>query len=721
MIANRKMTKWFLVIMLLAAAVFPANVFAASGDVTSIEFENSAAAHLYVAETTQQLKVLAKIEGLTDKKDVTSDTTWVSSDPHIIKVDKGLLTPLKNGKVTITAKYKGFTLSLSADSAYLFKELKLDKSDSVEYKLGEENLTVQAQAVDNDGSSNDVTANADWTSSSTSVVTVAAGKLTLVGKGTSTISAKYKGLTASYKVSVVSPYDELKIEPAEDLPEGDIEMTIGEDDLQLNALAKPTSNSAQDKVTDQADWKSSAPSVVSVDKGKIKALATGQAKITVSYRGVTADINVLVRTKYEALLISPSNDQTLFVNDEPVQIKAFVRNEINRSNNDDVTSGASWESSNPLAVTVKNGLITPKLAGTSTIKVKYMGLTREIKVTVFPTITKIATDKISLELFKGESVSVPKVTATTLDEKEQDYTSNIVWTSNDTNTLTIENGKLVAKATGKVTLTGKLGKADPIVIEVLVQEKVLVLLPEVENFSVVMGKQQELTKVTAVRENGDEEDVTDKIEWSLTGSNAVIKDGKIKGLVKGTATLKGTYLNQTLKLPVTVEPQISKIIVEPESIELSLKKSKSIKVTGIYINGTKVNLSSKVNWVSSNMNVATISGTSVKGIGEGTTALTGSYQGISLKVDIKVVPNLLKLTASEKKLVLAPGAIKTVDLIAEYDTGKTPEVTGSAVWKSSKPSVAKVTAGKIEAIAKGNTTIKAKFLTKTVTISVTVK
>ncbi|MNR50921.1 Bacterial Ig-like domain (group 2) [compost metagenome] len=92
-----------------------------------------------------------------------------------------------------------------------------------------------------------------------------------------------------------------------------------------------------------------------------------------------------------------------------------------------------------------------------------------------------------------------------------------------------------------------------------------------------------------------------------------------------------------------------------------------------------------------------------------------------MKVNIKVVPNLLKLTTSEKKLVLAPGAMKTVDLIAEYDTGKTPEVTGSAVWTSSKPSVAKVTAGKIEAIAKGTTTIKAKFLTKTVTISVTVK
>ncbi|WP_068616638.1 Ig-like domain-containing protein [Paenibacillus tuaregi] len=719
MIGNRKMTKWFLV-MLLVAVVFPANVFAASGDVTSIEFENPAAVHLYVAETTQQLKVLAKIEGLTDKKDVTSDSTWVSSDPSVIKVEKGLLTPLKSGKVTITAKYKGFNLTLSADSAYLFKELKLDQSGTVQYKLGDENLSVKALAVDNDGSTNDVSANADWTSSSTSVVTVAGGKLTLVGKGSSTITAKYKGLTASYKVNVVSPYSELKLVPEQSLPDGDIEMLVGDKELQLNAVAQLSEGGTKQTVSDQADWKSSAPSVVSVDKGKIKALATGKATITASYRGVTAEVTVLVRTEFEALIVNPSNDQTLFLSDSPVQVEASVRNNVDTPR-EIVTDKAEWVSSNALAVTVKNGLITPRQVGTSTVKVTYKGLSREIKVTVFPTITKIVTEKTSLDMFKGESIPVPKVTATTLDEKKQDFTSNVEWTSSDSNTIVVENGKFVSKGTGKVTLTGKLGQAAPLVVEVVVQEKVLVLLPEKENFSVVIGKELPLTKVTAVRVNGDEEDVTDKIEWSLTGANAVIKGGKIKGLVKGNATLKGTYLNQSLKLPVAVEPQITKIVVEPQSLELNLKRSKSIKVTGFYTNGTKINLSSKMDWVSSNPEVATVSGATVKSLAEGTATLNGSYQGIAAKVDIRVVPKLMKLTVDEKRYVLAPGAVKTVDLVAEYDTGKTTSVTGSAVWTSSKPSVAKVSAGRIEAVAKGTATIKAKYDNKIVTISISVK
>ncbi|MNN83291.1 Bacterial Ig-like domain (group 2) [compost metagenome] len=85
------------------------------------------------------------------------------------------------------------------------------------------------------------------------------------------------------------------------------------------------------------------------------------------------------------------------------------------------------------------------------------------------------------------------------------------------------------------------------------------------------------------------------------------------------------------------------------------------------------------------------------------------------------MPKLTSLTVNEKTLTLAPGASKALVLTAAYDTGKTSSVAGSAVWTSSKTSVATVTDGKIVAVAKGSTSIKAKFGGKTVTIRVTVK
>ncbi|MBP1999268.1 hypothetical protein J2Z69_000287 [Paenibacillus shirakamiensis] len=715
---NRKISKWFLVIMLLAAAVFPANVFAASGDVTSIEFDNASAVHLYVSETTQQLKVLAKIEGTTDKKDVTSDTTWISSDPLIIKVDKGLLTPLKNGKVTITAKYKNLNLSLTADAAYLFKELKLDKPDNVEYKLGDDNLTVKAQAIENDGTSNDVTTSADWTSSATSVATISAGKLTLISKGETTITAKYKGFATSFKLTVSSPYSDLDLE-AVGQPDGDVEMLVGDNPIQIKANAELASDDTVQDIAANADWKSSDPGVVTVDKGKITAVSTGSSIITASYRGATAQVTVLVRTKYEVILLNPSEEQTLFLSDAPLKVEASVRNDVNTRLV--VTEEADWTSSNPLAATVTKGVVTPKQAGTAVIKVKYLGLTKEFKVTVFPTLTKITADKTSIDMFKGETESLPKVTGTTLDDKSQDISSLMQWKSSNQDIIKIDNNKLTAVGTGKATLTGKIGTASPIVVEVMVQEKALVLLPADDSLNVVIGKEYDLPKVNAVRENGDEENITDKIEWSLSGTSAVLKNNKIKGLVKGNVILKGTYLNLSIKIPVTVEPQISKIIVEPISMELALKKTKSIKVTGIYTNGTKITLSNKIDWVSSDLNVVTVSGSTVKSIGEGSATLKGSYQDMAVKLDIKVVPTLLKIATPDKKLMLAIGGVKTVALTALYDTGAEPSIVGSAIWTSSKPSVATVSAGKIEAISKGTTTIKAKYLNKTISITITVK
>ncbi|MNI52263.1 Bacterial Ig-like domain (group 2) [compost metagenome] len=129
-----------------------------------------------------------------------------------------------------------------------------------------------------------------------------------------------------------------------------------------------------------------------------------------------------------------------------------------------------------------------------------------------------------------------------------------------------------------------------------------------------------------------------------------------------------------------------------------------------------------MNWESSNPAVATVKGTTVKAVAEGTVTLTGSYQGIAATVKVNVVPKLTKLTVNETKLNLATGASQGVIVTAQYDTGKTAVVTGSVVWTSSKTTVAKVNAsGTITAVGKGTASIKGKWNNKTVTVTVTVK
>ncbi|MGG4550956.1 hypothetical protein [Paenibacillus humicus] len=742
MIPNRKMTKWLLTMVLLIAAVFPTSVFAASGDVLSIDIEGSGATlELTVGKGTKQLKVWATVEGSSVKKDITRAVSWSSDQPDTIKVDNGLLTPLKSGTATITAVYNDSAVdTITVKAVDTYKDLTLEYSLNGKYKLGadEADLNVKAQAVveNTNGTLADVTQDAQWTSSNTSVLTIDKGKIKLVAEGKATITAKYSGLTASFEATVSSPYSELNLVYASnDEKAEDIELLVGDSGIEVKATSTLSSSQSTVDVSDKAEWSTSDKSIATVEDGKIKPVAIGKATITAEYLGAKGQVDVYVRTPYEVIILNPSSEQFLFIG-EQLEAKAEVRSGANST--DDVTAAAEWTSSNPLAATVDKGIISPKAVGTSTIKVSYRGVSRSMNVTVQPTITKLEADKSELELLKNESLNVPKIKATKLDDEEIDFSKEVIWSSSNEDVVKIEDGKIVAKDAGKATITAKLPESkvtagsahsirnSSVEVEVTVKEKVLALISEEEKLNLVVGEESPFPKVAVVYEDGNEEaDIASEITWTISNSNAVIKDsanGKtIKGLIKGSATLKGTYSNKTISIPMTVEQKITKVVVEPVNIELNLKKSKSIKVTGYYSNGQKVTLSTKMNWQSSNTDVATISSSSVKAVGEGSATLSGSYQGHNVSVNVKVVPKLTKLTVDEKKLALAPGGIKSVVVKAEYDTGATAIVTGSAEWTSSKPSVAKVTGGKIEAVGKGTASIKGKFGGKTVTISVTVK
>ncbi|MNM73884.1 Bacterial Ig-like domain (group 2) [compost metagenome] len=669
---------------------------------------------------------------------MTGVVDWSSSDSDVIKVLNGVVTPLKSGTAVIKAVYNGSAVStIEVKAVDTYKELKLEYLQSGKYVLGDEENQLKVAAIatveDSAATAKDVTQDATWSTSNSTVLTIDKGVIKLIGEGTATITAKYAGLTATFTATVTSPYSKLKLyEGSATEPAKDIELVVGDDEVQLNAQSTLVSDQTTLNVTDKATWTSSDTAVATVEKGKLKALAIGKTTITAEYLGVKAQVDVYVRAPYEAIVLDPSSDQTLFIG-EKLNVTAEMRKGANAS--EAVTSTAEWTSSNPLAVTVTSGEISAKASGSANVKVSHLGISKSIKVTVYPTITKWVAEKTKLDMFKGDSLATPKVKATKLDGEEIDFSKEVVWTSGNEEVATVEDGKIVAKGQGTVTLTAKLPESDAtnkqsirsesISVELTVKEKVLTLLVPVEKLNVVIGEETELPEVTAVWEDGNEAVVTSDVEWTLSGSNGVIKSGTsgkvIKGLTKGSATLKGTYSNKTITIPVTIEQKITKIVVDPSTIELNIKKSKSIKVVGYYKDGTTVTLSSKVGWTSSNTDVATVSSTSVKAVAEGTATLSGSYQGHNVSVKVNVVPKLTSLTVDEKKVTLAPGVSKTLVLTAAYDTGKTSSVAGSAVWTSSKPSVATVTDGKIVAVAKGSTSIKAKFGGKTVTIRVTVK
>ncbi|ASA23618.1 hypothetical protein [Paenibacillus donghaensis] len=741
MTVYRKMTKLLLIMVLIATAAFPVSVLAAAGDINSIEFESSAKVELIVGQTPKQLKVYANVEGSSSKKDVTGAVVWESSNTGVAKVVNGLLTPVDTGIAVIKASYNNALTTVEVSVTHSFKELSLVHTSAGIFKLGDsgDKLLVKANVTGGQSATaiKDVTADAEWSSSNSAVLSITAGKITLAGEGTSIITAKYKGLTANFKAVVQLPYSAIVLKK-DNVEIKELELLMGDQPVAVSAMTKAGADTAENNISADAEWSSSNENVATVEDGQIKVTGAGKAVITASYLGVSKSVDVYVRAPYEALLLTPAGDQALFMG-EGLKLKAEVRNAVNSTL--DVSASAVWSSDNQLAATVAtaNGAaeVTAKAVGTSTVKAEYMGISRSFKVTVHPTVTELKADKTELKLFTAESAALPKVSGTKLDGTTLDLSEEVEWTSANEDVVMIKDGKLTAGKPGTVKLTGKFKtasvtaaqagiRAASVELQVEVQDKVLILLGPDDNFVVVTGEEQPLPQINAVMENGDERNVSETIEWELSGANAIIKTtakGKVvKGLVKGSAALKGTYANKTITIQVTIEQKVNKLVVEPAQLEMNIKGSKAIKVTAYYSNGKTGNVSSLMNWESSNPEVATVKGTSVKAVAEGNVVLSGSYQGIAATVKITVVPKLKKLTVSETRLKLAPGSVQSVIVTAIYDTGKTAVVTGSAAWTSSKPGVARVTSsGSITAVSKGTSSIKGKFGGKIVTVNVTVK
>ncbi|KHL94629.1 hypothetical protein QW71_16960 [Paenibacillus sp. IHB B 3415] len=750
MTVYRKMTKTLLIMILLVAAAFPVNVFAAAGDINSIEIDSSDKIELTVGQTPKQLKVYANVEGSSSKRDVTASATWTSSKNEVVSVINGQIKPLAYGTAMITATYSNNAVdTVEVSVTYPYKDLKLKRSTEGSYKLGDKEASLLVTATAKGGESateeKDVTKDADWSSSNSGVLTIAAGKITLVGEGTATVTAKYKGLTETFKAVVELPYSAIELKDKNGTVVKELEMLVGDDPVQLTAKTKATAESMESTIANaDVDWSSSAESVATVEAGKITILGVGKAVITASYLGVTQSVDVYVRAPYEALLLTPSGDQSIFLG-ESLNVTAKMRNAVNSTTNE--TASATWTSDNLMAATVVANVtdasnafatVTGKAVGTSVIKADHLGISKTFKVTVYPTLTELTLEKTEQEIYTADSAGLPKVSGTKYDGTKLDISDEIEWTSANEEIVSIKDGKLTGGKAGTATLTGKIKagavtagsataiRSKTVEYKVTVQNKVLVLIGPEDALGLVIGEETPLPAVQAVLENGDELDVTGTIVWELGGSNAVLKQSAaaktIKGLVKGSATLKGTYSNKTISVPVTIEQKVVKLVVEPAVLEMNIKGSKTIKVTGYFSNGKTANFSGGMNWVSSNPDVASVKGTSVKAIAEGTATLNGSYQGIPATVKISVVPKLMKITVSENKLILAPGAGKSVVVTALYDTGKSAVVTGSVVWTSSKSSVAKVnSSGQITAVSKGTTSVKGKLGTKTVTVSVSVK
>ncbi|MGA7693673.1 MAG: chitobiase/beta-hexosaminidase C-terminal domain-containing protein [Candidatus Sulfotelmatobacter sp.] len=136
-------------------------------------------------------------------QNLTTTAVWSSSNPAAAMVASGLVTAVAGGSTNITATSAGI-ISNSAPITVTptLTSIAITPASATVLYAGTVQLTATGHY--NDGSTQNLTSTASWTSSNPSAATVASGLVTGVGSGSANITASFSGIASNLSTITVS-------------------------------------------------------------------------------------------------------------------------------------------------------------------------------------------------------------------------------------------------------------------------------------------------------------------------------------------------------------------------------------------------------------------------------------------------------------------------------------------------------------------------------------
>ncbi len=162
---------------------------------------------------------------------------------------------------------------------------------------------------------------------------------------------------------------------------------------------------------------------------------------------------------------------------------------------------------------------------------------------------------------------------------------------------------------------------------------------------------------------------------------------------------------------ISTTKTVTSIAVTPSPMSLQIGKTEQFTATATYSDGSTSDVTSSANWSSSTPAVATINTSGLAtGLSIGSTTVKAALTGVSGTATLTVPKSLSGISVSPASANVQIGATQQFQATGTYSDGSTGNVTTSASWTSSVPSVATVDAsGLATAVASGSATITASL------------
>ena len=309
---------------------------------------------------TQQFTATGKYSDGTSK-DISSSVAWSSSSSGIASISgTGLATPVKGGQVTITATSTATSGTISG-STTLTVGVALS-SIAVSSSASGINVGQTAQftatGTYSDGSTKDITSSVIWTSSAPTVATISgSGLASGVTGGQANIMATSGSVNNSSPLTVTALLSSISVTPS--TPGVFVGST-----LQFSATGNYNDGTTKN-LTSSVAWSSSDTAKATISTGGLATGVKGGQVNIIAALGVSSTVNLDVTALLKSLSLTPIGPGILVGSSQ--QFSAIGT--FNDSSTQDLTSSASWSSSDTTKATIANGHATGVSAGPTTITV----------------------------------------------------------------------------------------------------------------------------------------------------------------------------------------------------------------------------------------------------------------------------------------------------------------------------------------------------------------
>jgi trimeric autotransporter adhesin len=644
-------------------------------------------------------------------KNLTTTSIWTSSATSVAAIGSGgLATGATAGTTTITATsgtISGST-ALTVTGATLSSISLTPAAPSI--ALG---ITQQFTATGkySDGSSQDLTGTATWTSSANTVATVtAAGLATGIAKGSTTITAKSGTISASTSLKVTSAVlTSLAVTPSP--------ATIAVGATQQFLATGTYSDGSTQNLTSTAKWSSSATSVATVKSttGLGTGVAAGATTITAT-SGIVSGSATLTVTSAVLTSISVTPTRPSVVSGRTQQLTATGT--YSNGSTQNLTTTVTWSSSAASVASVSSvGLGTGVSPGTAIITATSGTITGSVTLTVTAAVlNSLSVTPASVSLAKGSGQQLT-ATGTYSDGTTQVLTATVVWASSANSVASVSGtGLVTANGVGIDSITASSGSISATASVNVGQASLVSIALTPVNPTLALGTTLPLA-ATGTYTDGSTLDLTTAATWtSAAPSIATLNDEGVAtavGLGSVTVTATSGSVAGSTALTITAATLVS-IAVTPAIPSIPLGTTQQFGATGTYTDGSTQNITPNVQWNSDAPAVAALNSDPslpglVNSVGRGSATIRASLGSASGSTVLNVTSAILvSLTVSPPNPSIALGTVQQFTVSGTFSDGSSQDLTGAVTWSSDTPATAVVNnVGSATSTGLGTTTIAA--------------